>query len=117
MKLKLLLYITTTAIKLRRLLLLFSADAFSLLQFPQLLFLLVQLLLRVLAQIKIQHDQISVGDVKPAQFLQRRFGVVDVLVDDVRGAFSVARLSESNLANRAVFPEDVVHVFVGDVEG
>jgi len=26
-------------------------------------------------------------------------------------------LSESNLANRAVFPEDVVHVFVGDVEG
>ena len=69
------------------------------------------------AQIKIQHDQVSVGDVKPAQFLQRCFGVVDVLVDDVRGAFGVAGLSESNLANRAVFPEDVVHVFVGDVEG
>ena len=100
--------------------LLLSAHAFSLLQRFQRRFFsrencgVVVLRVRVFV---IQHDEIAIRDVESAQLFQRGFGVVNVLVHHVRGAFRRPRVPDADLTYRAVFAEDVVHVLVGDAEG
>ncbi len=100
--------------------LLLSAHAFSLLQRFQRRFFsresCVVGVLRVRVFV-IQHDEIAIRDVESAQLFQRGFGVVNVLVHHVRGAFRRPRVPDADLTYRAVFAEDVVHVLVGDAEG
>ena len=101
--------------------LLLSAHAFSLLQRFQRRFFsrencVVVGVLRVRVFV-IQHDEIAIRDVESAQLFQRGFGVVNVLVHHVRGAFRRPRVPDADLTYRAVFAEDVVHVLVGDAEG
>ena len=45
------------------------------------------------------------------------FRIVDIFVNDESCAASVFVCSDSDLTNCAVFAEDIVHFFAGDVEG
>ena len=100
--------------------LLLSAHAFSLLQRFQRRFFSRErccVILRIVRVFVIQHDEIAIRDVESAQLFQRGFGVVNVLVHHVRGAFRRPRVPDADLTYRAVFAEDVVDVLVGNAEG
>lgn len=49
--------------------------------------------------------------------IHRRFGVVDVFVDDEGGSSGVLVRADANLSYGAVLAEYVVHLLAGDVEG
>lgn len=98
--------------------LIFSGDTVLLLHPSDLLLLLLLIeLLAHLGLLIVEHDQVPVRDVEPGEVVDRRLGVVDVLVHHEGRTASVLVRTDSDLANRSVLAEDVVHLFAGDVEG
>ena len=99
-------------------LLIFSGDAVLLLHPGDLLLLL--LLVELLAHLRlliVEHDQVPVRNVEAREVVDRRLGVVDILVHDEGRTASVLVRTDSDLPNRSVLAEDVVHLLAGDIEG
>lgn len=99
-------------------LLIFSGDAVLLLHPGDLLLLLLLVeLLAHLGLLIVEHDQVPVGNVEAREVVDRRLGVVDILVHDEGRTASVLARTDSDLPNRSVLAEDIVHLLAGDVEG
>jgi len=64
----------------------------------------------------IQHDKVAICDIEAGEVIDGGFSVVDVLVDDEGRSARVLVGADADLANRAVFAEDVVHLLARYVE-
>lgn len=88
------------------------------LQRPQLFLLSLQRRpLRVLGHVEVEDDQVAAADVEAGEVVRGVFGVKDVLEDDEGCPSRGLRVPQADLADRAVFPEDVVDLLGRDGEG
>jgi len=65
----------------------------------------------------IQHDKVAIRHIEAGEVIDSGFGIVDVLVDDEGRSARVLVSANADLANRAVFAEDIVHLLARYVEG
>ena len=94
-----------------RLLIFVKRDAVLLLHLGELVLLL--LLIKLLAHLGlliVENDEVPIGDVEAREMIDGGLGVIDVLVDNERGAASVLVGADSDLADGTVLAEDVVHL-------
>lgn len=64
----------------------------------------------------VENDQVTAHDVESLEVLICSFGVKDVLVDDECCSFGVVGVPHTDLADRSIFPENVVHLLWCDLE-